>query len=262
MRRAVALLTLLATVLSSQPVRADDVAKAKRLFRQAEQAFAKNDFEGALELYKQAYEAKPLVGFHFNLGQCYRSLGRYEEAIQHFEAYLRSSTNPKNRADAEKLIKLCREALSQQPASTPVEPEEPASAPVDREAVPGLDKEAKPTLPPAETKPGRRRLKPIYFWSGVGVTGALLLVGTVTGGVALAKSSEFKDPATAESELQDLKDSGEALRTTSTVMFALSAAAAAGTAALYFFTDFSYGKEKVVATPVPGGGMITMGGVF
>jgi tetratricopeptide (TPR) repeat protein len=266
MRYVLPLCVALATsVCVTQPARGDDVAKAKRLFKKAEAHFAKGRFQQALELYLRAYEAKPLPGFHFNIGQCYRGLNQHEQAVEHFEKYL-ASPNPKHRADAERLVQLSRDALEQQRKDQP--PEEP---PVPEEQPPGLAPtppiaapvapEPKPE-PPPPPKRGRRRLKPIYFWTGVGVTAALLLTGTITGGMALSKSSEFNDESTPYGDLQDLKDSGESLRTAANVTFGLSLATAVGTAVLYFFTDFSGKETAVSAAPTSGGGMVTVGGSF
>jgi len=244
-------------VLAANPALARDasVARAKRLFKEAEGHFAKEEYRKALELYKQAYDAKPLAGFHFNIAQCHRALGEYRQAIEHFEQYLSKSDNPQNKADAERLLQLSKDALAEEERQKALEKEEPVPEPAPVVAP--------PPKPQPEPPKSRRRLRPLYFWSGVGVTGGLLLIGTITGAMALGKSSEFKDSSTPYNDLQDLKDSGESLKTASTVTFTLGLVAAAGTAALYFFTDFSGGKEKAVAaTPIPGGAVVTAVGRF
>ena len=254
MRRITTIL-IASVVLAANPALAKDasVTKAKQLFKQAEEHFAKEEYRKALELYEQAYEAKPLAGFHFNIAQCHRALGEYRQAIEHFEQYLANSDNPGNKEDAERLLQLSRDALAEEERQKALEKEEPLPEPAPVVAP--------PPKPQPEPPKSRRRLRPLYFWSGVGVTGGLLLIGTITGAMALSKSSEFKDTSTPYGDLQDLKDSGESLRTASTVTFTLGLVTAAGTAALYFFTDFS--KEKAVAaTPIPGGAMITAAGRF
>jgi hypothetical protein len=101
----------------------------------------------------------------------------------------------------------------------------------------------------------------------------MLVTGTITGAMALQKSSKFKDQDTPYEDLQDLKDSGKTLKTVASVTIGIGAAAAVGTAVLYFFTDFG-SKEKtdtdteegmetsVTAAPIIGGGMVTVGGRF
>jgi tetratricopeptide (TPR) repeat protein len=232
---------------------ADDVARAKALFKQAEEKYAAEEYREALTLYEQAYEAKPLAGFHFNIAQCHRHLGEYEQAIQHFQRYQEEGGSPKHAEEAKRLIKLSEDKLEEHRAA--------AAALEEMNEEPPASSEREPPQP-AEPTRSRRHLRPLYFWTGVGVTGALLVTGTITGAMALSKSEEFKDPATPRSELQDLKDSGEMLKTTSTATFVLGAATAAGTAALYFFTDFGSRESAVSAAPIAGGGIVMLSGGF
>lgn len=255
------LMALLVTATLAVPMtaKADDVAKAKKLFKQAENQFAQKKFDEALKLYQQAYENKPLAGFHLNMGQCHRNLSQYDKAIEQYNLYLQKATSDKRKAEVNRLIKLCEAELAKQ-APPPVEPE-PTPAP--EETPPDLAKQPQPKPEPEpEPEPSRRGLNPLFFWGGVGLTGALVLTGTITGAVALSKSSDFNDLATPREDLQDLKDSGSALKTTSTVTFVLAGVAAAGTAALYFFTDFGSKETSVAAAPIEGGGMVVMGGRF
>lgn len=46
------------------------------------------DFDGAIAQYKAGALLEDAPTFWFNLGQCYRLLGRYEEAIWHFKQFL------------------------------------------------------------------------------------------------------------------------------------------------------------------------------
>jgi tetratricopeptide (TPR) repeat protein len=231
---------------------ADNVAKAKKLFRRAEKQFAKKSFDEALTLYQQAYENKPLAGFHLNMGQCHRNLGQYDKAIEQYNLYLEKAKSDKRKPEVKRLIKLCEAELAKQ-APAPVEPE---PKPVEPELAQQPQPEPKP-------EPSRRSgLNPLFFWGGVGLTSALLITGTITGAVALTKSSDFNDPATPLEDLQGLKDSGSALKTTSTVTFVLAGVAAAGTAVLYVFTDFGSKETSVAAAPVEGGGLVVMSGRF
>lgn len=255
-----AILAAMVVMVCPVNARADDTAKAKQLFGRAEKLFTKKSYEEALKLYQQAYDLKPLAGFHLNIGQCYRNLDQCDKAIEQYRLYISKSTNAKRKADTEALIKICEEELAKRPAPTA----QPAPAPESKldETPPDLSARKPEPAPAPAPAPSRRKLSPIFFWSGVGVTGALLLTGTITGAVALSKSSEFNDPNTPAADLQDLKDSGTALKTTSTVTFVLAGVAAAGTAALYFFTDFGSREHSVAAAPIEGGGMVVMGGRF
>lgn len=261
-------LAFVLSLLGSTAARADDAGdRAKQFYKKAEIQFGMGKFDKALELYLKAYEAKPLAGFHFNIGQCYRNLGQYKKALFHYKQYLARTSNEKHRSDVETLISLTKEqqrkkeerearrAQEEQAAATP-----PAPAPVQPAPV---------AAPAAPADRGERKggLHQAFFWSGVGLSVALLAAGGVTQGLALGKSSTFKDPATPQSDLQDLKDSGEMLQTVSYVMFGLGAAAAAATIALYFFTDFGGADEPSEDTaisfaPLAGGGAVWMRGRF
>ena len=250
MTRLSRLAFLLGILFTASPSFAqEDLAKAKELFKQAEARFKSSDFRTALELYQQAYAAKPLPGFHFNIAQCHRNLGEYAKAIEHFRLYLESA-NAKHAAEAKRLIQLCEAELAKQPPPTSTETKpEPATAPVV-------------TKPPEPAPRPRKRLRPPIFWTGVAVSVALLATGTITGALALQKSSRFKDPATPQAELVGLRDTGKTLRTTSTVTFAIGAATSVTTAVLFFFTEFRPAERTLSAAPIPGGAMVSIAGGF
>jgi len=233
----------------------NDLARAKRLFNRAEGHFHKGKIREALQAYQKAYKAKPLPGFHFNIGQCYRSLGDHEKAIHHFERYIMRSTNPRNREDARRLLELSQKELAEQQRVVKQDAEEkpPDLAPESQPVV-------TPLPPPRKDRP--RRLPAAYFWSGVGITAALLAATTVTGALALSHSSKFKDLSTPQDDLQGLKDQGQALSTTASVTFGLGLAMATATTVLYFWTDLASKETAVTAAPLRRGALVTMGGRF
>ncbi len=65
-------------------------------------------YDRALEEYQRAYELVPAPGLLFNLGQCYRELGRRDEAIASFEQYLQERPDAPNRALVEDLLRELR----------------------------------------------------------------------------------------------------------------------------------------------------------
>lgn len=246
---------LLGILLSARgTTHADDLSEAKALFKQAEARFKSADYRAALELYQQAFGKKPLPGFHFNIAQCHRNLGEHAKAVEHFKLYLESSKSAKHSAEARRLLAICEAELQkQQPIAAPPEPKpEPATVPATR---------VDPS--PAPAPRSRRTLRPPLFWTGLAISAALLATGTITGALALQKSSRFKDLNTPQAELVALRDSGQALRTASTITFAVGAATSVATGVLFFFTDFKGGKERSVsAAPLPGGALVTVGGGF
>ena len=257
----------------------EDNALAKRLYHAAERAFAKKDFRRAMENYERAYRARPLAGFLFNIGQCHRGLGQYRRAIKYFRKYLRHAPEGKHRDHAEQLIELCHKHLSEQPRAfakrrTARPPEATGRAGAagsaqakDDEPPPGLRSETtrpveQPRPPPlvrtdsSVSRHGRRRLHPVYFWSALGAAAALMVTTGTTGGLALSKSSRYKDPQTPQNELRALRDSGRGLKTAATATAALGAVAAVSAATLFFFTDFRPKRERLRAAVLPNAAMI------
>lgn len=240
----------------------NSMVEAKRLFEEGEAFFQAGNYQKALSRYQQAYSLKPLPGFHFNIGQCYRNLNQYEKAIDHFQQYIDQSPNPKHQEDAKQLIVYCQEMLARQ------KDKKAASAGITSNDINTSESRQsdtvirQATLPESNKNKPRSRIRPILLWSGVAVSGALLLTGTITGSLALSKSSQFKDPATSSNELRDLKDSGESFRTAANVSFGLGLATATATVVYYFLTDTPAKKQKLSASPTRQGGMIFFGGQF
>src|SRR2546425_5930425 len=106
-----ALLRLLAIasfcfVAAPARVHADDVQtrSAKRHFDRGETLFALAKFDQALEEYQKAFDAKPLPDFLYNIGQCYRNLGDYDQAIFSFKKYLNLKPDAPDKEKVDKLI--------------------------------------------------------------------------------------------------------------------------------------------------------------
>src|SRR5262245_24860925 len=67
----------------------EDRAEARRLFDEAERHYKLQEYQEALDRYKDAYRLSNLPELLFDIGQCYRQLGRYEEAIRSYQWFLR-----------------------------------------------------------------------------------------------------------------------------------------------------------------------------
>src|SRR6202012_3597747 len=90
------------------PVRADredaPTRAAKRHYERGEKLFALGKSDKALDEYQQAFDAKPLPDFLYNIGQCYRNLGDLDQAIFSFKKYLQLAPDASDRDKVEKLI--------------------------------------------------------------------------------------------------------------------------------------------------------------
>ena len=255
----VALVVLVALLALSPPARAENWGLAVKLLRQANKACAGDQPESALPLYAQALEAKPLPQIHLAYGECLQKVGKCDQAVEHFKAYLKVVRSRRSREQGRLLVTACEEQLEQARAvratSVPAEQAAPVEQPPD------LRPASTAPAPRPSPPPPRRRLRPAAFWTGVGLTAALVAVGTATGVLALQKSDRFNDLGTPTAELQGLKDSGEALKLTSTISFAVGGAVAVATTVVFFFTRFK-ATETVSAAPLPGGAAVVVGGRF
>lgn len=104
-------LVILLTCASLAPSRTADAdadraaeATAKAYYERGQQLFALQQFDGALEQFKLAFDAKLLPELLFNIGQCHRNLGDYDAAIFAYKRYLQLVPRAPNRINVEKLI--------------------------------------------------------------------------------------------------------------------------------------------------------------
>jgi tetratricopeptide (TPR) repeat protein len=105
--RLLLLLTVcFAVAAPARVAHADDPATrtARRHFERGETLFAVGKFDEALDEYQTAFEAKPLPGFLYNIGQCYRNLGDLDQAIFSFRKYLKLQPDAENKEAVERLI--------------------------------------------------------------------------------------------------------------------------------------------------------------
>ena len=104
--RFLALLLVCIVVVAPRPAFADDPAmrSAKRHFERGEKVFALGKFDEALDEYQKAFDAKPIPDFLYNIAQCYRNLGDYDQAIFSFKKFLQLAPDAPNRESVERTI--------------------------------------------------------------------------------------------------------------------------------------------------------------
>jgi tetratricopeptide (TPR) repeat protein len=111
---------LLVLVIAPSPTQAEEApsedarAEARSHAEQARTFFDLGRFEEALEHYNAAYELVPAPGVLFNMGQCHRLLGNHERALFFFQGYLRGVPEAPNRQLVEDLMARSEEALEQE----------------------------------------------------------------------------------------------------------------------------------------------------
>jgi tetratricopeptide (TPR) repeat protein len=167
------LLSLVIVAVAAGTAVADDKAtrQARKHFEKGEKLFALGRFEEALAAYEDAFEARSLPGFLFNIGQCHRNLGDLDSAIFSFKKYLKLSPEAANRESVEALI----EDLEEEKAAAAEERE--------RRALVGPGPE-----PPGKRDRGRPIYKKWWFWGGVAA-----IAGAGTGSYFLLRDSGVPD---------------------------------------------------------------------
>jgi tetratricopeptide (TPR) repeat protein len=158
----------LASWLLAPAARADGAAPAKAeearaLFEQAEIHYKLQRYERALAGYEEAYLLVQAPQLLFNIGQCYRLLGRPEEALRSYRAFLAAVPDAADKPRVEALIA----ELSGRPA-----------VPLDR-------------VPPR---------RPRLFYGAAAAAGAL---GLAAGGLFLIERSALRELAEADGSADD-----------------------------------------------------------
>jgi len=158
--------TFCVTLLLARVAYAEDPATraAKRHFDKGQKLFTLGKFDDALEEYQKAFDASPIPDFLYNIGQCHRNLGDYEQAIFSFKRFLQLDPEAPNREKVEIIIDELEDKLERQGAKK--------------------QKEPPPPPPTADNKP---LYKKWWFWTGIAVVG-------VAGGVGIYAATRPDGP--------------------------------------------------------------------
>lgn len=166
-------LSALASVAQADPdplakptnaVARDHLVTGNRLYRLRE-------FEKAIEEYKAGAVREDAPVFYYNLGQCYRQLGRYEDAIWHYERFLDRGKPPSMvEASVRDFITQMKGELDKKATKQP--PVEPAPAPPPPAVTPSP--EPRPSIAPrAEAPRGMPPRRRLAIGLGVGGVAAI-----------------------------------------------------------------------------------------
>lgn len=195
---------VLLAVLAPASAHAEELKKpanveALKRLTQGNKLYSVRSFEEAAAEYKAGALVESAPIFDYNLGQCYRQLGKYEDAIWHYERFTRKATaTPKHAELARKHIVQMRAELEQKAKNEP--PTEAAPAPLPSE-------DAKPANQPAQrdTQPAiTTTAAPAWYADpfGWGLAGAGAL-GVGVSGVLFLDAASLRDDANNASTQED-----------------------------------------------------------
>jgi tetratricopeptide (TPR) repeat protein len=94
--------------------------EALRLLDEGYRLYEIGEFEKAIEAYKRGATISPGPRFHYNLGQCFRRLRKYDQAIFHFERVASDARVSETvRQYAENFIRDMRDEMANAASSNP-----------------------------------------------------------------------------------------------------------------------------------------------
>lgn len=195
--------------------------KARALFKQGQQAYDLGEFDKALELYGEAYKQKALPGFLFNIAQCHRQKGNWEQAAFFFGRFIDNmSPNAPNVEVARELLEDARRKQAQAAEEARLA-EEKKKAEEDRLAQEELARrkaaeelreleerrrirESMPPPPPVVVVEQEPVTKKPWFWVLV-VGGVLAVAGGTTAAVLVATRPQPQPAVPSQTTLGEIE---------------------------------------------------------
>lgn len=210
---ALAMMTMRAS--ADPPIRKPKLAEALDHLARGNKLYNVRSFEEASVEYKAGAVVEPAPIFDYNLGQCYRQLKRYQDAIWHYDRFVKSSPNtPEHVASVQKLIADMKAELDSKAMREP--PTDPG--PTGEPTVPTVTT-ATPASPPAQPLPPPAPSQPVAApWYADAVGWGLVGSGAVGVGVSVgflvsaASLEDDADTAATQQQYIALRDKADTRR--------------------------------------------------
>lgn len=250
---------LLLILTSASPALADTRSDARAEYERGKKAHARQDYAEAAHAFAQADEILPSA---VSLQAAIEEATRAEDA----QLALALCERADRRADSTPaLTRAVEQARAHFPAPVaPAPTPEPTPAPVvpPSEATPAVTPAPAPTQPPLPPPVSERRsgLSPVWFWTGVGVSGALAVATLATGALTASTHGSFEDERCAQLDAGhcgDLAARGRTLQTLGLGLLAGTALISVTTVAIGVFATDWKGKPRVSIAPTRGGGYVS-----
>ena len=164
--------------------------EATSRFNEASQQYKLQEYNKALESFKELYRLTGEAVFLFNIAQCNRLLGNLEEALKGYKLFLQDAPNSDLKQNAQARVTELEAALAEQKSA-----EEKAAAEAKR-----LEEEKRAAELAAMKDAAQRNTKP--FFLAAAVTGGSAVV---LGGVGLALGQLSQKKAQGATSADDVK---------------------------------------------------------
>lgn len=185
--------SLTGAIATSTTAHADPLAKPNNVvahehLKTGNRYYRVREFEKAIEEYKAGALREDASVFYYNLGQCYRQLGRYEDAIWHYERFLERGRPTGDVATSVKdfVVQMKNELEKKAMKQPPVEPAPTSPASPLPEGGPG----------PAQALPGGNPGMSLQRKFALTIGAAGIAAVGVGVGIGL-RARSFKDDAAA-----------------------------------------------------------------
>jgi tetratricopeptide (TPR) repeat protein len=198
---------------------ADPVVElARALYEKGQRQYELGHFAEARQLFESAYQAKAAPALLFNIAQCHRKLGDLRDAASLYRSFLRADPDSRSAPLARELLQQVEEAMERETALRPAPPEAlPVAAPI------------------AQPVPSHVRWPAL---AAAGTAGTLLAVAIVESLGARSATNELaqlhQQGTVSPTDDARLRSEAESKRSRATVLYVVSAVAAAAGAGLWF----------------------------
>ena len=264
---AVALVAMAASAAVAAPTTAitADAAKAqaRSLYEEGTRHYNLSEFGDALTSFKEAYRLYPEPTFLVNIAQCQRQIGRNNDAVLSYRAFLRERPDAPNRDEVETLIATLERAIREDAAAhaAPVPSSPPENAGPHVAPAPASPVVEGPALPAVDESSKRKRARTLRLAGiGIGVGGVAALAAGIGLAVAAKNDADTISSADKSGGAYDpgVYSQGNTLNAAGIALISVGAAAAvAGTILIVIGTRHKH--ETVASGSSHGSAILTVG---
>jgi tetratricopeptide (TPR) repeat protein len=220
---------------------------AEESYQQGQEAFDKNDYDGAVHEWNRSLEMAPdAVSLHFNIGQAHRLAGRCIDALREYRAFVKLDSSDHSVAEQfiEDLETKCDDTV---PAKAP-EVDAPLPPPKTRPKAQEVVVEEQP-----KAQGGTKKMIGLVL---VGAGAATFLTGTYFGHRADTIADEVSSVCQTGCNWQTVEDrdsAGKSAETKQWVLYGVGTAAVAAGVVTYYL-GWRDEHQPIVVGPVAGRG--------